>query len=304
MAAEPFRPQHEPLVAPGAVEHHVADLTVTASGDLTLEALQQRLAKHDQWLPIDGDPRLTLGDLIESNSTGPLRLGFGAWRDLLLGAQFRTKSGRLITAGGRTMKNVAGYDLTKCMVGQYGLLGSIVTVTMRTYRRPWGALLARFEPSEQLIGRVLPTTSRPQWAMFAERSLFFGYLGDEKTIAFYESDVRKLNPIEMKRQTVEQDIDFRARRWLPAERQPVRFRASVPPTRLLEFLKTVNLADLAADAAFGIVVGRCDEPQRASLCKAADGIGGRIAFEGDDRLSTYAGAELGLLRRIQSAFDA
>ena len=59
-----------------------------------------------------------LGRLVEHNSSGPLRLGYGAWRDLLLGCQFHNGRGELITAGGRTVKNVAGYDLTKFMVGQ------------------------------------------------------------------------------------------------------------------------------------------------------------------------------------------
>src|SRR5436305_3441564 len=121
-----FRPQRERLVQPGQIEHFVADLTVTASADVTLEQLQHTLARGDQWLPIDGNPKRTLGELVESNSTGPLRLGFGAWRDMLLGVQFTTRSGRRITAGARTMKNVAGYDLSKFMVGQRGVFGNLL----------------------------------------------------------------------------------------------------------------------------------------------------------------------------------
>ena len=77
----------------------------------------------------------------EQNSTGPLRLGYGAWRDLLLGVQFTNGRGELITAGGRTVKNVAGYDLTKFMVGSHGVFGRLVTITTRTYRRPDRALV-------------------------------------------------------------------------------------------------------------------------------------------------------------------
>jgi hypothetical protein len=217
--------------------------------------------------------------------------------------QFRIKSGRLISAGGRTMKNVAGYDLTKFMVGQRGVFGSIVTVTMRTWKRPSSALIARFEPSDQLIGPLLPTSSRPQWAMLAEGSLFCGYLGDEKTIEFYESDVPRLKPLDVKRQSLVQDIEFRAARWLP-ERSAVRFRASVPPSGVVRFAKNIGLTDLAADAAFGIAVGRCDESQKSALCKAADDIGGSVVFDDEHPLSRYTGTELELLRRIQSAFDA
>src|SRR5258705_6516880 len=156
MAIE-FRSNHTPLVAPGGMECFARDMTVTISADVTLSAAQGKLAEFNQWLPIDGDVQSAVGELVESNSTGPLRLGYGAWRDLLLGVQFNNGRGELVTAGGRTVKNVAGYDLTKFMVGQRGIFGRVVTLTTRTYRRPASALLARFEPDVTMPGKLLPT---------------------------------------------------------------------------------------------------------------------------------------------------
>ncbi len=141
-----FRLARSPLVAPGESDLHQRDMTATFSVDLTLGQVQSQLAAIGQWLPIDGDPSVTLATLVETNSTGPLRLGYGAWRDLLLGVQFTNGRGELITAGGRTVKNVAGYDLTKFMVGQSGVFGRLVTITARTYRRPVSALLVRICP--------------------------------------------------------------------------------------------------------------------------------------------------------------
>src|SRR5207248_5943178 len=135
-----------PLVSPGQIEHHITDLSATFSAEVTLAEAQETLRKNDQWLPIDGDPHTRLSALVERNSTGPLRLGFGGWRDLLLGVQFSNGAGELITAGGRTVKNVAGYDLTKFMVGQYGIFGKVVTLTSRAYKAPDAALLVRFDP--------------------------------------------------------------------------------------------------------------------------------------------------------------
>ena len=132
-----FRQPHTPLVPPGGIECFSRDMTATISADVTLAAAQKKLEEFNQWLPIDGDPQSALGELIESNSTGPLRLGYGAWRDLLLGVQFLNGKNELITAGGRTVKNVAGYDLTKFAVGQRGVFGRIVTLTTRTYRPGW-----------------------------------------------------------------------------------------------------------------------------------------------------------------------
>src|SRR5690349_18029344 len=134
-----FRPDRTPLVPPGGLDLHTRDMTATFSADVTLADVQAHLAKLQQWLPIDGDPLWTIGRLVETNSTGPLRLGYGAWRDLLLGCQFENGRGELITAGGRTVKNVAGYDLTKFMVGQNGAFGRLVTITARTYLRPASA---------------------------------------------------------------------------------------------------------------------------------------------------------------------
>jgi FAD/FMN-containing dehydrogenase len=274
-----FRPQREPLVAPGAIEHHTTDLTFTASADVTLASLQQKLSEHDQWLPIDGDPSLTLGSLVETNSTGPLRLGFGAWRDLLLGAQFLTSTAALITAGGRTMKNVAGYDLTKFIVGSHGVFGRAVTITARTWKRPDHALLARFQPARDLVGQLLPTTARPSWTMISGGSLYAGYFGDDKALAFYEADL--------------------ARRH--------RFRVSVPPVQTLDCITAAHLNDYAADPAFGIVVGSCSNTECGMLCKVVQGLGGQIFFDEPRDINSFynaQGAELELLERLKSAFSA
>src|SRR5690348_7683925 len=122
-----FREPRAPLVGPGGIDCHVRDMTATVSADATLGEFQRRLAEHRQWAPIDGDSKQSVGTRVSTDSTGPLRLGYGAWRDLLLGVQFLNGRGQLITAGGKTVKNVAGYDLTKFMVGQRGIFGRLVT---------------------------------------------------------------------------------------------------------------------------------------------------------------------------------
>src|SRR5690348_9516619 len=99
------RPDQTPFVPPGGIDHRHADVTAFFAADVTLKQPQATLGEPAQWLPIDGDEELTLGQLVEQNSTGPLRLGYGAWRDLLLGVQFHDGTGKLITAGGQTMKN-------------------------------------------------------------------------------------------------------------------------------------------------------------------------------------------------------
>jgi hypothetical protein len=295
-----------PLVAPGEIDHHVGDLTATLSADVTLAAVQAKLRESNQWLPIDGDPEAPVGQLVQRNSTGPLRLGYGAWRDLLLGAQFTNGPGELITAGGRTMKNVAGYDLTKFMVGQYGLVGQIVTITVRTYRRPQGAVLAEFPFSELAVSKLLPTPARPQWAMMHAGRLFCGCVGNDRALDFYQQILPAHGATHVERQSIEQDIAFRAERWL-AGRSATVFRASVPPARVREMLRSVPDPRASADAAFGVVVGSCSsESEITQVERAAKALGGSAIVEEPQRLSAILngpGATAALLQRLRLAFD-
>jgi glycolate oxidase FAD binding subunit len=252
---------------------------------------------------VDGDASWTLGRLVETNSSGPLRLGYGAWRDLLLGCQFLNGRGELITAGGRTVKNVAGYDLTKFMVGQGGAFGRIVTITTRTHLRPMGAMLARFAPDVWQINRLLPTPCRPQWAAITADAMWCGYLGDERTTGYYQDAIGEHRPVEVVGSTVEEDVQHRATLWRAAGVEGS-YRASVPPVKVLECAREAKLADWAADAAFGIVVGRTERSRHEAIVAAARAVGGSVYFVEGGRLQVVLDeASRALLRRLKDAFD-
>ena len=300
-----YRPQRPPLVAPGDADLHTRDMTATFSAEMTLREAQRRLAELGQWLPVDGSPQATLGHLVETNSTGPLRLGYGAWRDLLLGVQFANGRGELVTAGGRTVKNVAGYDLTKYMVGQHGVFGRLVTLTARTYRRPDGALLARHRADASILPRLLDTSLRPQWALWTNLGLRLGYLGDETTLAWYEANVGATSPLHVQRRTVEQDIEDRAGLWAaPAPAGAIPFRASVPPASLADFCARLGQIQWAADAAFGIVVGSVAGADRETVARLAAAASGSARFgEGAGVEFSTNPAERQIIERLKAAFD-
>lgn len=299
-----YRPPRQPLVPPGGIDCHVRDMTATFSAHVTLGAAQAKLAQVEQWLPINGDEAATLGHLVETDSTGPLRLGYGAWRDLLLAVQFHNGRGELITAGVRTVKNVAGYDLPKFMVGQRGIFGRLVTITTRTYRRPRGALLVTFPPDVGIIRRLVPTSLRPQWAIMSAAALLCGYLGDERTMEFYASAVGGAEPRGQVKLSLEEEISVRTM-W-KAEGELV-FRASVPPAKVLEFGRALR-GKWVADAAFGIVLGRCVSRQdMAAIREAASGVSGSVRFydgttDAPIDLSTTE-AERRIMERLKDAFD-
>ena len=120
------------------VEHAVGDLTVTAEAGMKFADLQQILAAAGQFLPIDPayPQEATLGGIVATADAGSLRHRYRGVRDLLLGITFVRSDGKIAVAGGRVVKNVAGYDLMKLFTGAYGTLGVISQVTFRVYPLP------------------------------------------------------------------------------------------------------------------------------------------------------------------------
>ena len=117
------------------IEHAVGDLTVTVEAGMKLADLQAKLRSHNQFLPIDPsyEDRATLGGIVATGDTGSWRERYGGIRDLLLGLSFVRADGAVAKAGGRVVKNVAGYDLMKLFTGAYGTLGIISQLTFRTF---------------------------------------------------------------------------------------------------------------------------------------------------------------------------
>lgn len=120
------------------IDHAMGDLTVTVEAGLTFAELQQSLATAGQFLAIDPSypDRATIGGIIATGDTGALRHRYNSVRDMVLGVTFVRSDGQLVKAGGRVVKNVAGYDLMKLLTGSYGTLGVITQVTFRVYPMP------------------------------------------------------------------------------------------------------------------------------------------------------------------------
>jgi glycolate oxidase FAD binding subunit len=118
------------------VEHAAGDLVVTVQAGVRLDALQTQLATKGQRLALDPPGGATIGGLIATNAAGPLRFRYGAPRDLLIGLTIVRADGIIAKAGGKVVKNVAGYDLGKLFAGSYGTLGLITQATFRLHPLP------------------------------------------------------------------------------------------------------------------------------------------------------------------------
>jgi glycolate oxidase subunit GlcD len=115
------------------IEHEPADLVATAEAGLTLAQLNAELRRAGQCLPLDppDDGRATLGGVAATGIGGAQGYGYSAPRSYVIGMRVALADGRLIKAGGRVVKNVAGYDLCKLFVGSYGTLGLILELTFK-----------------------------------------------------------------------------------------------------------------------------------------------------------------------------
>jgi glycolate oxidase FAD binding subunit len=117
------------------VEHNKGDLTAVLEAGVPLARAQEKFAQEDQMLALDPpDPGgSTIGGLIATADSGPLRSRYGGARDLVVGITVALGDGTIARAGGKVIKNVAGYDIAKLFTGAYGTLGAILEVAVRLH---------------------------------------------------------------------------------------------------------------------------------------------------------------------------
>jgi glycolate oxidase FAD binding subunit len=116
------------------------NLTLSAEGGITLSEVQKSLAKVGKgyFLPLDPPftDKATLGGIVATNSSGPKRLLYGTARDLIIGTKAVFPNGDIVVSGGKTVKNVSGYDMCKLLIGSYGTLGIICEMTFKLLPLP------------------------------------------------------------------------------------------------------------------------------------------------------------------------
>ncbi len=150
------------------LEHRPEDMTVTVETGLGWLELQASVGEHEQWLPID--PPLaglwTVRDILDHGLVGPRRCGYGQVRDHVLGLKVVMANGDVIRTGGKVVKNVAGYDLTRLFVGARGTLGVIVEATFKALPKPEAERFAQarvqsLEHAEDLLSGIAESNLTP-----------------------------------------------------------------------------------------------------------------------------------------------
>lgn len=271
------------------IDYPARDMTVTVEAGMRMDELAKRLDAENQQLPIDvaQSHRATLGGVIATNTSGPRRYGYGTLRDYVIGISAVNAQGRMFKAGGRVVKNVAGYDLCKMLVGSLGTLGLITQVTLKLRPLPetsavlW-TTFPSFEAIDAVLERLLTTAARPvavevldaQAAAYVASEarlqispdapvLCLGVAGTQREtdwqIATLQEELAALGPGEHAVIAANEV----ARLWKTLTEfqtsadAPLTFQANLPPSRTMSFLqKAADLGvTLQAHAGNGIVIG-------------------------------------------------
>jgi len=278
------------------IAHEPADLIVTVEAGVPVQRLQQALATHGQtWIQAPDVPGATVGGLLARAASSHRRLRYGAIRDSLLQVVIATGDGRLVQAGGKTVKGVAGYDIPRLVVGARGTLGVIVEVTLKLWPLPssraWFTAEGRVEELAALGERVRRHVHQPAAILLGPGRL----------------DIELIGPAE----------DLVAPPGMsPSEPAPV-FGASavaqvgVPPPMLARFSSELAATGIAFQAHLGVGVCTVAIEDGAQLdhvrARAIDGGGHAVILDAPDELRRDPWgpppAGLAIMRRLKTAFD-
>ena len=235
-------------------EHKPEDMTATVEAGMILTDLQKILAQRSQWLPIDppNPHKLTIANLISQNLNGPRRFGFGGIRDWLIGIRFLLADGRLIFNGANVVKNVAGFDLCKLLVGNHDSIGITVEAIFKLAPLPekesfQATECESLESAGELIGTILSSDLRPSVFDLYQSGdtnpiLTAGFSG---TAADVEAQVKALeNLADFEEKGLEYDALLR--------KQAIHTRSTLS-SKLIDLIKDNNTTPYVARAGNGVL---------------------------------------------------
>ncbi len=155
----------------GITEYEPSEYTFTALAGTTVAEVHEKVGAKGQFLPCSALLRkagATLGGAIASGASGPGRFRFGGLRDFLLGIEFVSGDGGLVRAGGKVVKNAAGFDLPKFMVGSLGRFGVLTEVTFKVFPMPSAtiSIFVHCDSHQQAVARMIRAAAS-RWELYA-----------------------------------------------------------------------------------------------------------------------------------------
>jgi FAD/FMN-containing dehydrogenase len=176
------------------IEHEPADLIAIARAGVRLVDFNAKLAENGQWLPLDppDDGRATIGGVVATGLGGPQQFGYGRPRNSVIGMKVVLADGSLIKAGGRVVKNVAGYDLCKLFTGSFGSLGIITEVNFKLRPRPASEATVTAPGTLEDLRTIIKARLFPVAAEIINDMLMVRFAGNQKGVAYQIEQARAL----------------------------------------------------------------------------------------------------------------
>ncbi|MBN8559240.1 MAG: FAD-binding oxidoreductase [Leptolyngbya sp. UWPOB_LEPTO1] len=314
------------------VEHAEGDLTVTTEVGISFAQLQAIVGKVGQFCAIDPQfrDRATLGGIIATADTGSLRHRYNSVRDMLLGITFVRYDGEIVKAGGRVVKNVAGYDLMKLLTGSYGTLGILAQATLRVYPIPantrsilvYGDSDSLAQAAQTLLSSALTPTSVDLLSNSLTEKSTVGLLVRFQSIPeSVNLQIQRLTEVATALGLSVSDADlwqtFHDRMDVSDQRNTIVCKIGVRPssavTVLDQLASILPAAKVVIHAASGI--GQLSVPdarstqilEARSICAASGGylsvLQGSIAFKQQLDVWGYSGNALNVMQRVKAQFD-
>lgn len=244
-----------------AVREYVPeDMVATVEAGVTLDALAAHLAPHRQMLALDppGGGSRSVGGVLATHASGPLRFRYGTGRDLLLGARFVQADGTLTWGGAKVVKSVTGYDVPKLLVGSLGTLGVVVEATVRLHPMPpasrsWRLGFPTHDAAGGFLAALLDSPLQPDRAALVDAAGLRRVGLTVDPIALLLSIGSVAEAVEAQGQVLERlAVEYRGRSEPLAETAwaglglavsgPVLLRAACEPRRLLHWVAQAQAA--------------------------------------------------------------
>ena len=296
----------EPLETGGLdriLEHNVGDFTAVIEAGVPFEDAQRTFAEHGQRLSWDPpDPGgATIGGIVATGDSGPLRHRYGGVRDLIVGITIVLSDGTVAKAGGKVIKNVAGYDLAKLFAGSMGTLGLIATVSVRLHPLPDTTATVQFtsDNPDQLLAEAVKLAKRP-----LEADCFdVVWQNGQGRLLMQFSGAAALD--QASRAGDVADIDWEDVRSL--QRGPVVVKVSGRPTDLPDVIRAADAAGatVVSRAALGLSWLAFEDPEQVAPLRKALAPRNCTVLDGADKAQQWPGDVPGqvVMERLKARFD-
>lgn len=314
------------------LKYEPRDLTISVEAGLPFAQLNAELAKHGQMIPLDGpwSADATVGGMVAANISGARRRLYGTARDLVIGMTFATLDAKLVQTGGMVVKNVAGLDMAKLMIGSFGTLAAIASVNFKLTPRPAVARTVAFACEDlKTAMQMRDAAIRGQWSPVAVDllnpvlsaqlsmkgyTLAISFAGNQAVIDRCLREAAALGP--MRTLSVEEEqrfwssLDNVTPHFLDRFRESAVVRVSTTLADCGEALASVDGPGLA-HAATGTVRGWFTRPDSAARWLFASnkrGWKGIVEYTADAarpaiKLWPERGGDFALMKQIKQMFD-